>query len=79
MGDAKHLRDTVPNVPCGVESRVRGVGDAGSIPRFLMYRVELKATKYLITPYSNMQMFLMYRVELKAGSDPLGSGPLGSS
>jgi len=54
----------VPNVPCGVESRVlQGVRiDAGGV--FLMYRVELKVFCKKLQ-ISTPCLFLMYRVELK--------------
>ena len=55
----------VPNVPCGVESRLPV---EVAIPGlwFLMYRVELKAVMgFSSTGFSSV--FLMYRVELKVG------------
>ena len=53
----------VPNVPCGVE-RNEEVGTVKAVIQFLMYRVELKASKLNEFPVFN-HGFLMYRVELK--------------
>ena len=56
---------TVPNVPCGVESRFSEFFDVGR-NEFLMYRVELKDRRKFL-PYKAGCRFLMYRVELKEG------------
>ena len=54
----------VPNVPCGVE-RQYNTHNHQDKRKFLMYRVELKAT--VKSGFGNFTTtFLMYRVELKA-------------
>ena len=54
----------VPNAPCGVE-RVFLLTAIARATAFLMHRVELKASLWLLSKHS-FSTFLMHRVELKA-------------
>ncbi len=68
----------VPNAPCGVERFEEDPHLQGQ-KRFLMHRVELKATGRM-NSYLRFSMFLMHRVELKVShvSPPEGFGYFGS-
>ncbi len=46
LGKGKCLRKAVPNAPCGVESCIFLIPQRIKL-RFLMHRVELKATKFI--------------------------------